>query len=135
NFCYLSGMPRKSPAQLDREIAKVLHAKKTGRALGGEWGDLAPTGIQVESHTGNIALELATPVEIRREMNRRLGAYKALAHVPGRRKQGALQIYELPRAKPWVMDHILHAVWELVLTNNGRGHVHEHAHASTRKGW
>lgn len=103
---------------------KAAHATKrrsTEETLGVEWSDLAPTGIRVQVHSGDIPLEEATPVEIRRDMNRRLSGYRALTHVPGRRKKWALAVYELAQAKPWAMDQVPHDVWGLVLADVGRG--------------
>jgi hypothetical protein len=118
---------KKSKAQLDADIAASVH--KTHRPgcgcshatkLGSEWSDLAPTGIRVQTHSGTMPLEDATAVEIRQEMNRRLSGYRALAHVPYRRKDWALKVYELAQAKPWTMDQVPHDVWGLVLTDVGR---------------
>jgi len=100
---------------------KAFHAtKREEHPSGVEWSDLAPTGIRVETHSGTMPLEEATAVEIRRDMNRRLSGYRALAHVPARRKKWALAVYELAQAKPWVMDQVPHDVWGLVLADIGR---------------
>lgn len=104
--------------------SKSAHSTKrraTEEVLGVDWSDLAPTGIRVQTHSGDMPLEDATPVEIRKDMNRRLSGYRALTHVPFRRKKWALAVYELAQAKPWVMDQVPHDVWGLVLADVGRG--------------
>lgn len=110
------------------------HATKRGAAdpIGAEWDDLAPTGIRVQAHSGDMPLEDATPVEIRRDMNRRLAGFRALSHVPARRKKWALAVYELAQAKPWVMDQVPHDVWGLVLADVGRGTRSSTGHATKR---
>lgn len=112
------------PTDQVRSIGKRAHATKrraTEEVLGVDWSDLAPTGIRVQTHSGDMPLEDATPVEIRKDMNRRLSGYRALTHVPFRRKKWALAVYELAQAKPWVMDQVPHDVWGLVLADVGRG--------------
>lgn len=120
---------KKSSSQLQREIDRALAKDFTAsnHPSGVEWGDLAPTGIRVQTHSGDAPLEEATAVEIRRDMNRRLTGYRALAHVPGRRKKWALAVYELAQAKPWIMDQVPHDVWGLVLADIGRSEKRSHA--------
>jgi hypothetical protein len=119
----------KSPAQIRREVDQELARGQSPRSReqwqqiqgehpsGLEWSDLSPTGLRVEVGMTDIPLEDATAVEIRGDMSRRLAGYRALAHVPARRLAWARRIYELARAKPWVMDQVPHSVWGMVLAD------------------
>ena len=123
-------MKKKSSAQLDREIAEALAkpsvhaAKKADHPSGLDWSDLAPTGIRVQAHSGDLPLEDATADEIRREMDRRLSGYRAVVHVPGRRKKWSLAIHELVEAKPWTKRHVPKDVWAVVVSDVGGGAAH-----------
>ncbi len=124
---------KKSSAQLDREIAEVLAKPAHAAKSGGEWSDLAPTGIRVQTHSGDMPLEEATSEEIRREMDRRLAAYRALVHVPARRKKWSHAIYALAQAKPWIK--VPSDVWNVVLSDvrGGSSHATRKSPAAEKK--
>jgi len=113
----------KAPAQIRREVDQEEQWQQiqVEHPSGLEWSDLAQTGIRVEVGTTSIPLEEATAVEIRGEMSRRLVGYRALANVPVRRLAWARRIYDLARAKPWVMDQVPHSVWATVLADLQKG--------------
>jgi len=125
---------KKKSSQLNREIAEVLattsHATKSPRASGGEWSDLTPTGLRVQTHSGDMPLEEATPAEIRHDMGRRLAGFRALINVPVRRKKWSRDVYALVQAKPWIRNQVPNDVWKIVLSDLGESGA---AHATRRK--
>ncbi len=90
-------MTKKTPAELDREIAVAIKA------------------VTIQGYQGRVSVDDATPAELREEMTRRVIEFRSSAQDLARRMVAAREVRELAEARPYLWDRVPDRIRQEVL--------------------